>query len=55
MKNTITILAGFMILFTGFTRLWLGVHYPTDLLGGYTLGLMFVLIYADIEKRLQKD
>lgn len=28
----------------GFTRLYLGVHYPTDILGGWTAGLFWVLL-----------
>jgi undecaprenyl-diphosphatase len=54
-KWTLMVLCGLMIPFTGFTRLWLGVHYPTDLLGGYIMGFIFVMLFADIEKRLQKD
>lgn len=55
LKWTLMVLCGFMVLFTGFTRLWLGVHYPTDLLGGYIIGLIFVMLFADIEGRIQKD
>lgn len=55
LKWTLMVLCGLMIPFTGFTRLWLGVHYPTDLLGGYIIGFIFVLLFADIDKKLQKD
>lgn len=54
-KWTLIILCALMIPFTGFTRLWLGVHYPTDLLGGYIIGLIFVLLFADIDKKNQRD
>lgn len=55
LKWCLIILFGLMIPFTGFTRLWLGVHYPTDLLGGYLIGFLFVMLFVDFDKRIQKD
>ncbi len=55
LKWILIVLCGLMIPFTGFTRLWLGVHYPTDLLGGYLIGFIFVMLFAEFETRLQKD
>lgn len=36
------------ILLSGFCRIWLGVHNPTDILGGYFLSVILLLIYVKI-------
>ncbi|GAA1981122.1 phosphatase PAP2 family protein [Kitasatospora viridis] len=40
--------AGALALLQGFCRLYLGVHYPTDVLGGYALAAAVVLLLAPI-------
>ena len=39
-------LAGAMILLTGLSRVMLGVHWPTDIIGGTMLGAAFALLAA---------
>ena len=36
-------LAGFIVLVIGFSRIYLGVHYPSDVLAGWCVGAGFVL------------
>jgi membrane-associated phospholipid phosphatase len=39
------IIAGFLMIAIPISRLYLGVHFPTDLLGGYILGAVFLALY----------
>ncbi|MER8183209.1 phosphatase PAP2 family protein [Kitasatospora sp. NPDC094015] len=42
------LVAGVLALLQGFCRMYLGVHYPTDVLGGYALATAVVLLLAPI-------
>ena len=43
-----------LILLIGFSRLYLGVHYMSDVLGGYLLGGIFLWIGILVAKKLEK-
>ncbi|MFA5745164.1 MAG: phosphatase PAP2 family protein [Candidatus Paceibacterota bacterium] len=53
-KNTTLIVTGatLLILAIGFSRLYLGIHFPTDVLAGYLLGGLWVIIGIKIAARL---
>lgn len=49
-RKWLWILAGVMIIFVPMSRIYLGVHFPTDLLGGYILGIIVLLLFMKLEQ-----
>ena len=44
-RRWLWIMAGFLMIGIPLSRLYLGVHFPTDLLGGYILGAILLVLY----------
>ena len=49
-----TVAVTILVLAIGFSRLYLGVHYPSDVLGGYVLGGIFVLLGIKVTKYFER-
>ena len=47
------VLLSLLVLFIGFSRIYVGVHYFTDVVGGFTLGLVVLIIYIDIYDKVK--
>jgi membrane-associated phospholipid phosphatase len=45
--------AAVVIFFTGISRLYVGVHFPQDVLSGWLLGLLILLAYLLLEERIK--
>ena len=52
-KRWMTIVAVMIPLLTGFSRVVVGAHYPTDVLVGWTLGFFSVIIIQVLQKRIK--
>ena len=50
LRNVIITFLCLTILSIGFTRIWLGVHYPSDILGGFSLGLFWLSLFVVLDK-----
>lgn len=54
LKWLLIILLFFLILIIGFTRIYLRVHYPSDVLAGFATGFLWLVISIWILRRMEK-
>ncbi|MBE7554856.1 MAG: phosphatase PAP2 family protein [Anaerolineales bacterium] len=45
--------AGLLVIFISLSRVYLGLHFPTDLLGGHLLGAALLLLYLWLEPKVE--
>ena len=48
-KQFLWLLAGFLILIIPVSRIYLGAHFPTDLLGGYAIGALVLFLFLRLD------
>ncbi|MGH2384438.1 MAG: phosphatase PAP2 family protein [Candidatus Limnocylindria bacterium] len=49
-RQVVVAALGLLILLIGLSRVWLGVHYPTDVVAGWTAGAVIVLLFARLTR-----
>jgi undecaprenyl-diphosphatase len=54
-RVAIVIALGVVVGLIGISRIWLGVHYPTDVLAGWIAGGVIVLVYAAVTRRVSPE
>lgn len=55
LKVFVFVVAAALALLVGFTRVYLGVHYPSDVLGGWLLGLAFAVAAGIVIRALKRQ
>ena len=53
-KYFVCTIAAVWIIFEGFTRIWSGVHNPTDVVGALILACVFIIFYIRLIQKLTK-
>ncbi len=51
-RNLIITLLTLLILLIGASRIYLGVHYATDVLGGFIIGTIYLVIFIKVLRRM---
>ncbi|MCE7001075.1 phosphatase PAP2 family protein [Saccharothrix sp. S26] len=54
-RRAVTALVVAIVLVVGFTRVALGVHYATDVLGGLLLGVLWLALTTEVFRRWRRD
>jgi len=52
-SNLLTVVLSLVILAVGITRIYLGVHYATDVLAAYVFGFIYLFVFIKFLEKLE--
>lgn len=52
-KKAVTVIAAAVTFLVGLSRIFVGVHYPTDILAGWFIGALMLLLVSALQRRLK--
>jgi undecaprenyl-diphosphatase len=55
LRRGLVVAMALLVFLIGLSRVWLGVHYPTDVLAGWTAGAVIVLLFARLTTRVSPE
>lgn len=54
-RNISCILIGILIPLIGFSRIYLGVHYASDVFGGFLVGMAYLILFVTVTKSILEE